>query len=279
MHYKLICIDMDGTLFNSSKEISQRNKEAIRKAQEAGIKVVIASGRMYNFAVHHMDFLGITTPVITANGAYVKERENDKVIYKKTLGSQNALESLRVFEKYNVSPNFFSPDSIIAKKGSRLLGIYEKANESLSEDTRIKIYSVDKDEDWERLLIEHDMDILKWIAVEEDLNKLEKLKKELSAIEGIELTSSGFNNVEANSKGVSKGRAVEIIASLYSISREEIICIGDSDNDISMIEFAGLGVAMANGKDNVKALADYVTDSNDEDGVAKVIEKFALMNK
>ena len=90
------------------------------------------------------------------------------------------------------------------------------------------------------------------------------------------MVSSRFDNFEVMNKGVSKGNAVKILADYYGINSEQVICIGDSENDLSMIKFAGLGVAMGNGSQVVKEAAQYITDSNNCDGVAKVIEKFVL---
>ena len=93
-----------------------------------------------------------------------------------------------------------------------------------------------------------------------------------------EITQSGRYALEVNNKGVSKGRAVKALAEEYKIKREEIICIGDNENDLSMITYAGLGVAMGNAIDSLKEKADYITESNDKNGVAKVIYEFVLKN-
>jgi len=90
------------------------------------------------------------------------------------------------------------------------------------------------------------------------------------------VVSSSKNNFEVMCKGTSKGRATKILADFYNFTSEEVICMGDNENDISMIEFAGLGVAMGNGEESVKNIANYITDSNDDDGVAKVIEQFVI---
>ena len=94
--------------------------------------------------------------------------------------------------------------------------------------------------------------------------------------EDLEVVSSSPNNFEVMNKGTSKGRAVKVLADILNINREEIMCLGDSENDLSMIEFAGLGVAMGNAEEFLKEKADYITDTNENDGVAKAIEKFVL---
>ncbi|MDU5414364.1 MAG: HAD-IIB family hydrolase, partial [Clostridium perfringens] len=108
------------------------------------------------------------------------------------------------------------------------------------------------------------------------LNDLFKAKEELKKYEDLEVVSSSPSNFEVMNKGTSKGRAVKVLADILNINREEIMCLGDSENDLSMIEFAGLGVAMGNAEEFLKEKADYITDTNENDGVAKAIEKFVL---
>ena len=108
------------------------------------------------------------------------------------------------------------------------------------------------------------------------LNDLFKAKEELKKYEDLEVVSSSPSNFEVMNKGTSKGRAVKVLADILNINREEVMCLGDSENDLSMIEFAGLGVAMGNAEEFLKEKADYITDTNENDGVAKAIEKFIL---
>lgn len=109
-----------------------------------------------------------------------------------------------------------------------------------------------------------------------DAALIDDLRNELKTIDRLEIVDSSKYNIEITRKGVSKGKAVEMLASLYNVKREEVLTIGDSENDLSMIEYAGLGVAMGNASDVIKAKADYITDTNDNDGVAEVISKFIL---
>jgi Cof subfamily protein (haloacid dehalogenase superfamily) len=150
---------------------------------------------------------------------------------------------------------------------------YEKANKDLPKDKQIDIRVVDN---WEKTFEEYKNEILKCICIDDDIEKIKRAKEELLKYDDLEVVSSNYNNFEVMCKGVSKGRAVEILAGYYNIKKEEIICIGDNENDLSMIKYAGLGVAMGNGEKYVKDSADYVTSTNNEDGVAKVIEKFIL---
>ena len=273
MSYKMLCTDMDGTLFDDNKNISERNKRAIAEAVERGIKIVVCTGRLFTSADYYADFIGVKAPVIASNGAYIREKDRDEVIYKCTLGYDRSKKVLDIVKKYGIYPHFNSCDKVFTEKIIYSSENYLKYNKNLPKENQIDIEIV---KDWDKVLKKYEDDLLKLIVNDKDIDKIAKAKSELKAIEDIEVVSSYFDNFEVMAKGVSKGRAVEIMSGYYNIPREEIICIGDNENDISMIEYAGLGVAMGNGEDAVKSTANYITDTNNHDGVAKVIEKFIL---
>ncbi|PRR79456.1 putative phosphatase YwpJ [Clostridium liquoris] len=273
MACKLICIDMDGTLLNSNDEISRRNLEAIRKASENGVQVAISTGRLFVSANYYADLIGVKTPVIASNGAYIRDKNTDKVIYKSLLGYENCKKVINVAKKYDMYAQFNTYDSIFTEKLVYSSKFYSKMNETLPEDRRVNIKITS---DWDESFKKYKNEILKCIVIDKDCEKLKLIKEELLKEKGIQVVSSFRNNVEVMAKGVSKGNAVGILADFYNLTREEIMCIGDSENDLSMIEFAGIGVAMGNGDELIKRSSDYITDTNDEDGVAKAIEKFVL---
>lgn len=273
LKYKLICIDMDGTLLNKSGEISKRNLEAIKKAYSNGVNVAVTTGRLFASANYFADLLGVKTPVIASNGAYIREKSSDKIIYKSLLGHDNSIKIVEVLKKFDLYPHFNTYDSIFTEKIINSSLFYSKLNETLPEDRRIKIHMV---EEWQKALKENENEILKCIVIDKDIEKIKKAKEEISKIGTLEVVSSLKKNFEIMSKGVSKGNAVEMLANYYGINKSEVICMGDNENDLSMIKYAGLGVAMGNAEDFVKESADYITDTNENDGVAKAIEKFIL---
>ncbi len=277
MNYKLICIDMDGTLLNTQKEVSHRNRRALINASERGVKVVISSGRAYNFAVPFVDYTDKEVPIITANGALVKEKNSGKVLYKKILGAVTASKIYQIFRKYGILVSYFADDTIFSEEKHKMVFQYNLINKILPEELRFKVILHNSIEEWEQSFLKYNDDILKCLVIHEDKDILQKARREIEAtIDDVELTSSGENVVEVNSKGVSKGRAVELLSGIYNIKKEEIICIGDGENDISMLQASGMPVAMKNAPEIVKEKARFITDSNDEDGVAKVIERFVL---
>ena len=130
---------------------------------------------------------------------------------------------------------------------------------------------------WREIIQKEKENILKCVLFHEDLSLIKGIKDELRGIEELEVVGSAREeHMEVNSKGTSKGKTIALLADVLEIKREEIIAIGDGENDMTMIAFAGLGIAMGNAKEALKKIADYVTNTNEEDGVAKALEKFVL---
>ncbi len=271
--YKLICLDMDGTFLNSEGKVSERNIKAVRKAHEKGAKVAVCTGRLYTSAKFYAEMLGVKVPVIASNGAYIREKDKEEVIYKAPLGFQNSMRIMEILKKHGLRFYFHTFDTIFMEKLDSN-SPYMRINKTLPKEQQIKLQEVNR---WEDVFKESNEEILKCTCSDEDVAKIAKAKEELLGCNELEVVSSLYNNFEVMTKGVSKGRAVEILAGFYNLHREQVMCIGDNENDISMIKYAGMGVAMGNGEDFVKELADYVTDTNNNDGVAKAIERFILV--
>ncbi|OPJ54677.1 Cof-type HAD-IIB family hydrolase [Clostridium oryzae] len=273
MKYKLICLDMDGTLLNSNKEVTPKTKEAIKEAREAGAHVAICTGRPFVSAYQYAALLGIEAPIISANGAFIKDAKSKAVIYKEILGKKRCKLILDVLLKYEIIPNFHTPEAIFTGGYNKHYMAYDKFNKTADDDKKISIVIC---EDWDRLFNEYENNIVKCIAIDDDIDKVRKAKKELLELEELEVVSSYINNFEIMKSGVSKGSGAKKMAEFLGLSADEVICVGDNENDLSMIKYAGLGVCMENGEETVKKQADYITSSNDEDGIAEVINKFIL---
>lgn len=270
---KLLCIDMDGTLLNTDKEVSERTLKAVKGASEKGVKIAICTGRVFTSAHFYSELIGVKAPVIASNGAYVREKDRDEVIYKGLLGIDNCKKVLSICQKYGLQPHYNTSTTIFTEKILYSSEYYTALNKTLPEGSKIIIQLV---EDWEKIFELNKYEILKCIVQDVDDEKIQMAKAELQEVGSMEVVSSFDRNFEIMNKGVSKGRAVEILANYYGIVKEEIMCIGDNDNDMSMIKLAGIGVAMGNGIESIKKIAQFITDTNDNDGVAKAIEKFIL---
>ncbi|MBS5937899.1 Cof-type HAD-IIB family hydrolase [Clostridium sp.] len=274
---KLICIDMDGTLLNSNHEVSERNKEALKKASELGVNIAITTGRLFCSARYYSDLIGIDTPVIASNGSYIKNKFNDTAILENPMPKDVAIEIYNIVKKHGLTVNFNSWDTLIREDFIPENHAYYIMNQDLPEEKRVKFLVC---EDIIATLEDFQGNILKGIVFEDGKNKdnLWAAKEELKDTFGdkLHVVSSGDNNFEVMMGNSSKGNAVAYLAESLGIKPEEVMCIGDSENDISMIKYAGVGVAMGNGLDIVKEVADYITDTNNNSGVGKAIEEFVL---
>ncbi|MCY6958961.1 Cof-type HAD-IIB family hydrolase [Clostridium brassicae] len=273
MGYKLICLDMDGTVLDDKKKISHRNKEAIKRAHDKGVKIAISTGRVFASARYYAEILGIKAPIIASNGAYIREKDKDEVIYESLLDKEVCKNICHIIEKYDFFNYFNTYNRIIANKPFPKQNIYRLMNEELPNNMKI---SLDVVSDIKEILEDDSNRIVKFISISDDYENLNKAREEIDALGGLEIVRSNINNFEVMNKGCSKGSAVERLSEFYGIKKDEVICIGDSENDLSMIKYAGMGIAMGNGEDYIKSNAKYVTDTNNNDGVAKAIEKFVL---
>lgn len=269
---------MDGTLLNSKHEVSERNKEALKKAKELGVNIAIATGRLFCSARYYSDIIGVNTAVIASNGAYIKTNYEDTALLENPMPKDVAIKIYNIVKKYGLSVNFNSWDTLIREYPVPKTHAYYVMNKILPEEKQVKF--IINSDNFVNALEAFEGNILKGIVIEEKENKdhLWAAKKELKSIFGdkLHIVSSGNDNFEVMIGSSSKGNAVAHLAKSLNLSPEEVMCIGDSENDLSMINFAGIGVAMGNGLDLLKNAADYITDTNNNDGVAKAIENFVL---
>ena len=276
MKYKLVCIDIDGTLLNSRKMVTKKTKKVLKEAYDKGVHIVITTGRIFNNAAYYSDLLGVKSVVIAANGGIIREKDEDKIIYIKELEKGKCEKILELAEKYNVGAHFHTPDKVFTNNYWQNIITYAAMSFRKPENRKVKTNVIKTKDEWDKVFKEHSKDIVKCIIIEFNKKKKAKFREELSKISGLEIASSGFYNIEINKEGTSKGEAVKYLADYYGIKREEVIAVGDNENDLSMIKYAGFGVAMGNAIEEVKKEANYVTDTNNNDGVAKLVEKFIL---
>ncbi|WP_024615987.1 Cof-type HAD-IIB family hydrolase [Clostridium sp. Ade.TY] len=276
MSIKLICIDMDGTLLDNNHNVSNENKEALMEAKEKGVIIAITTGRLFTSAKYYSDLIGIDAPIISSNGAYIREKNSSDVIYENALSLDESLEIYNISKKYSSNGYFNTHDTAISSTDFREDHAYKVTNKNIPEEDRIKFIVSN---DLKDILRELEGDVLKFIAIDTDgsnNDELIKAKNEFLNLNKYEVVSSGLHNFEVMKKGTSKGNAVKHLAKILNINRDEIMCIGDSENDLSMIKYAGTGVCMGNGLDLLKKEAQYITDTNINSGVAKAIRKFVL---
>ncbi|KOF57341.1 MULTISPECIES: Cof-type HAD-IIB family hydrolase [Clostridium] len=280
MKYKLLCLDMDGTVLSDEKKVSEENLKAIKAAHKLGTKIAICTGRLFANARVYADIFGIKAPIIASNGAYIRDKDSNDVIYKCVLGKEKARKLYSIVEKYGFLIFFNECNCVISgKKFDNDKNIYVKMNKELPEDRRVRLLYA---ENMLEVIDKEGDEILKCICIDKESlknNNYEKLnaaRKEIERLGGFEIASSFRDNFEVMKSGVSKGNAVKVLADFYGIKQEEVMCIGDNENDLSMIEYAGMGVAMGNAEEIVKKSANYITDTNNNSGVAKAINEFII---
>jgi Cof subfamily protein (haloacid dehalogenase superfamily) len=273
--YKLVAIDLDGTLLNAEKEVSERNKKAIELAIEKGVRIVICSGRVFTGARLYAKQVGSIDPVIACNGAIISENIDGKVLYSNVMRIDDCLRVIDICRKNDIYFHVYAGDVMMTEKlGFTSLKYFEK-NKMLPPEDRVQIEIVS---DIAEKVKEVKDKVSKVVVVNNDIELLGRTRGEIVQMEGIDVMSSNFDNFEVMNKGVNKGAALKKLSEILGIAPSEMIAIGDNENDISMLKYAGMGVAMGNGEDIAKEVSQYITASNDNDGVAQAIERFVLDN-
>lgn len=270
--YKLVCIDLDGTLLTDEKTITKENIETIRKASSLGINICIATGRIYKFVDHIKETLGNKIKVIASNGGIILKE--DEVLSFRTLSYEEILRLKNLTKDYNVDIYLNTENEIISEKSIPNTYSYKAINNGLEDRYKVNIV---ENYPFENLKYDKKHKIVKAICInKDDLNEVKKVRQLLEETNEFEISSAEHHYCEINSKGVSKGKAVEELAKDLKIDIKEVMCIGDGGNDIEMLKRAGISIAMKNGMEDVKSLANYITEDNNNSGVAKAIEKFIL---
>lgn len=271
--YKMVVMDMDYTLLNKEKEVSIRNKEALKKAMEKGVHLVVATGRIYVSAKFYARLLNISTPIIASNGAIIKEGYTNKTIFKSVLLDEVALEMIRLCRKSGLFCHLFSDNTVFTEKIINISSRYNEWNKSLEDEDKINIKVIDRLEDAVKKAGNR---LFKAVVVDNNEDKIRDIRNGMLSTGLVSVSQSLKDNLEVMNKGINKGNAIRILCKLYGIDKDDVIAIGDNENDISMIEYAGMGIAMGNASESLKERADYITGDYLDDGVAQAIEKFIL---
>ncbi len=271
MTIKLICIDMDGTLLKDEQEIAQEDQEAVKFAVSQGVHVAITTGRVYNCARLYAKTIGLTTPIIASNGAFIGGSDGQE-IYCNPLEMKDVRYFLEVTQEQGLLSYLTANFGIVSTIELPETNIYKVLNQRLNEDERIRLDVVTNLDEIEA---HYSGEILKGVCLGDDEAKLIAAKEALKAkCPHLEVVSSWHNNFEIMKKGSSKGEAVAQLAKYFEVDPAQVMCIGDSENDLSMLKFAGAAVAMGNAREDVKAVADYITADNKHAGVAQAIYHF-----
>jgi Cof subfamily protein (haloacid dehalogenase superfamily) len=264
LNYRLIAVDLDDSLLGSDLKISDANKRTLLTAQEKGVYVTIATGRMLDSAMPFVKELNISIPVITYQGAFIKDTVNAKTLAKTPIPMEYTHRIIDQCKKDNLHAQVYMENDYYFEHDNEYSQLYHRLS-------GIKGHEVG---DFKAFIKEEPIKIL----IIDQPERIAEAYRQFEELFGsqLQVTISKPNYLELTHIDATKGNALRQLGSMLGVKREEIIAIGDSFNDVTMIEYAGLGVAMGNAPDKVKALARYVTKGNDEDGVAEVVERFIL---
>lgn len=266
---KLIAIDIDGTLLNSHHQLTDEVKAALKKAEEKGVKIVLCTGRPLTGVqdlIEELDLFGENDYVVTYNGSLIQKTKTKEIVSKFELTYDDYLAIDTLARKLNVHLHTETADTMYT------------SNRDISRYTVLESYLVNmplkfrtQDE------MNAELNILKMMMIDEP-EILERIQPLIPAefYEQYTIVKSAPYFLEFLNKKVNKGAAVKRLAEQLNIQPSEVMALGDNENDLPMIEYAGIGIAMANATENVKKAASFITTSNDEHGVAVAIEKFVL---
>ncbi len=283
--YKLATIDLDGTMLNQYGVVTQKTKEAIERAQQMGIEVVIASGRPIDSIKTIAKEIKSEKYFISGNGAIIYDIANDEIIYENTLKKQKVLDIIKICEENSIYYNIYTEREILAKSLQYNVLYYNKENLNKEEKDKTHINIMD---DVYNYILNRNEKILKITVCDNTqsiFNSIMRKLKEIDDIEVLEVSHmsrkmirQGTEEVpieyfytEISAKNVDKWNAIEVLKEKLKISKEEIIAIGDNMNDEKMIENAGLGIAMGQSSPHIKEIANKITESNFNDGVADIL--------
>lgn len=278
MPYKLIALDIDGTILDKGGKLRESVKNALKKAMDAGIHVTLATGRRLRAALPLARELGIRLPLVLNNGALVVDPVSGETLFYRTIPVTTARMLIRFADKHGCGPVLYrhvheGPDVYY----SRVDGDYAQFLARIP-DQAVRVPDLVEACDFEpvKIVLAAEREAIRNLAEDVRLN----LKRRYRVImEDDDSVFAGKTLLEFFHHSCSKGSAVRRVARMVGVPRSAVVAIGDNLNDLEMIRYAGLGVAMGNGPDAVKSAARAVTATNDEDGVVLALERYVFQSR
>lgn len=267
---RLVAIDLDGTLFDNNKKISERNRNAIRKAREKGVQVIICTGRPLKAIEEVVQELELDQPgdySITFNGGYIQKNDTGEVLHQLTLSKEEVMEMYRIAHRYGLPVDVVSGAVVYSlmptiddrpslyRHMNRFLTNVECTPEQLPENQR-----------YNKVLFSQEPDYIQ--------SRIAQVLPVFQSSYSTMQTQHFLYEIAAD--GVQKGEGLRFLSDYLHIPAAEMMAIGDEENDLSMLEYAGVGVAMGNARDEVKQVSQFITETNENDGVALAIERYIL---
>jgi len=265
---------MDGTLLDDDKRLSEKNIQTIKKLPNFGIQFAIATGRHDSMIKSYLKHLNLEIPVISCNGAMVREPFSGQVLLSEALPKEQSLNVIDICKERNVDFHIYGHDSIFGENLSHKMLYYDGLNKTLPPEERTQLVIVS---DCKDLVMNGSESLYKFIVISERNNDPSPIIDRIAEIDGLTACQSMPDLCDVMKAGISKAYALRTLSESLGVKRNEIVAIGDQLNDLDLIEYAGLGIAVANAEDALKEKAGMVTiANNNEDAVSEAIESILL---
>ena len=272
MKYRLVALDLDGTLLDSSLQIRLQTIDALQRVRQQGVQVMIVTGRHHTAAHAYWHQLGLELPAICCNGTYIYDFRQHRPLIGNPLTREEAGELLDIVRQHPVHAMVYIDEAMTYETDSAHLDGLRRWSASLPEAVRPRLEPVDS---FDRL-IEETGTIWKFLVASEDIHVLEAFEQTVGARREFSCVRSAGNRVDIARGGNIKGQRLAEFIAQQGILPQEVIAFGDQNNDKEMLELAGFGVAMGNSRNEVRDCADWVTGTNDSNGIAEVLHRFVL---
>lgn len=263
----LVASDVDYTLLMTGKPVSKANKEAIDAIRDMGGAFTLATGRTSYLTGAYILDLGLDVPLITSNGAAVYDPISRKDLYSSLIPDRIVKEFIKVFYKNNTNSTCYSPEAIYFAPGCSRREFIANYNSNLPLEYKAPTKELTLD-----MATNNTPAFNKFLFISPDRDSLNFAY----SFDELEIVSSAPTFYDIMAKGATKGDGLLRVADILNIPHNLTFALGDSDNDLSMVELASHGIAMGNANDNVKSAAKYVTDTCENDGLAKAVFEYII---
>jgi Cof subfamily protein (haloacid dehalogenase superfamily) len=270
--YNWCVCDMDGTLLNSKDTISEENEVALKKLQQNGTEVIIASGRIDLMVKRFIKQLDLKGHVISCNGGLIRNIETGEIVYSKSMDKTAVKDIVNYCIENNIEFLVYTADLVYSNKNNPRAIKYENLNKILDKDLQLPIKYIDD------VTIEDmgQVNVLKILLICNNNKQVELLQNKFLEFDNLTVVSSADGLLDIMASNTSKGNALKILAEKLKVNLDNVIAFGDNYNDIEMLQCVGMPIAMENSVDKLKEVAKYITKSNDESGIAYAINNIIL---
>lgn len=271
---RFIVTDLDGTLLNKESLLSRANRKAILELKEAGFYFTFASGRMDRMTWQFANDLELDLPIISCNGAMLRKRQEQNYIYRRTIPRDTVIAIKDLCEEAEADYLFYGLDTVYHCENSNRIQSFIRYNSIAKQrqETEVLIEALRKFSDG----LPNEEITKSFIVFNKQYKNADTLKAKLKQLRGIEVVESAHGSVDVMPENCSKGFAVKYIANQLNLSMDQVCCIGDQSNDISMLEPAGLAIVMRSAKAELWPYADLFAEHHHEDGIARCLQQLFL---